>query len=100
MKAKETDLSDKQLMQLAKFMGKEWKCVAIAALGLSRQDVDEIEMTAKGSLIMMNFLMLDHWRGRQSKGEAGVMQLYEVLRQEDVPREVMDRLEGECGQDS
>lgn len=93
-------MSDQQLMQLAKCMGKEWKCIAIASLGLTKQDVDEIEMSAKGSLNMMNFHMLDLWRSRQSKGEAGVMQLYEVLRQEEVPREVIDRLEGECVRDS
>lgn len=93
-------MSDKQLMQVAKCMGKEWKCVAIASLGLTKQDVDEIEMSAKGSLIMMNFQMLDLWRSRQSKGEAGVMQLYEVLEHEDVPREVIDRLQSECVQDT
>lgn len=92
-------MSDQQLMQLAKVMGKEWKCVAIASLGLTKQEVDEIEMKAKESLIMMNFHMLDHWKSRQLKGEAGVMQLYKVLSQEDVPREVIDRLEGGCVQD-
>lgn len=90
-------MSDRQLMQVAKCMGKEWKFVAIASLDLTKQDVDEIEIKAKGSLIMMNFQMLDLWRSRQSKGEAGVMHLHKVLSKEetDVPREVFNRLEGE-----
>ncbi|KAB5535535.1 hypothetical protein PHYPO_G00118810 [Pangasianodon hypophthalmus] len=93
VRTKEADMSDKQLMQVAKCMGKEWKCVAIAYLDLTKQDVEEIEMTTKGSPTMMNFHMLDRWRSRQPKGEARVMQLYEALNQEDVPREVIDRLE-------
>ncbi|XP_053507435.1 NACHT, LRR and PYD domains-containing protein 1a allele 5 [Ictalurus furcatus] len=90
---KEADMSDKQLMQVAKCMGKEWKCVAIAYLDLTKQDVEDIEIATKGGQVMMNFHMLDRWRSRQSKGEAGVMQLYEALNQEDVPREVIDRLD-------
>lgn len=86
-------------MQVAKFMGKEWKYVAIAYLDLTKQDVEEIEMTTKGGPIMIKFHMLDRWRSRQAKGEAGVMQLYEALNQEDVPREIIDRLEGECVHD-
>lgn len=96
---KETDMSDKQLMQVAKCMGTGWKCLAIASLDLSKHDVDEIEMKAEGNLVMMNFYMLHCWKSRQSKGEAGAMQLYEALDQEDVPREVIDRLDGECVQD-
>ncbi|XP_060761828.1 NACHT, LRR and PYD domains-containing protein 1 isoform X2 [Neoarius graeffei] len=93
VKMKEADLSDKQLMQVAKCMGKDWKCVAIAYLDLTKQDVDEIETANKGNMNCLNFHILDRWRSRQSKGEAGVMQLYEALNQEDVPREVIDRLE-------
>lgn len=92
-------MSDKQLMQVAKCMGKDWKCVAIAYLDLTKQDVDEIETANKGNMNCLNFHILDRWRSRQSKGEAGVMQLYEALNQEDVPREVIDRLEGECVHD-
>lgn len=96
---KETDMSDKQLMQVAKCMGKEWKCVAIAYLDLTKQDVEEIETKAEGNQVMMKFHMLHYWKSRQSKGEAGAIQLYEALNQEDVPREVIDRLDGECAHD-
>ncbi|KAF5892002.1 NACHT, LRR and PYD domains-containing protein 1-like isoform X3, partial [Clarias magur] len=89
---KDLDMSDKQLMQLAKCMGKEWKFVAIAYLDLTKQDLDEIEMAKEGSVVM-NFNMLDRWRSRQPKGEAGLTQLYEALNQEDVPREVINKLE-------
>ncbi|TSP46861.1 NACHT, LRR and PYD domains-containing protein 1b allele 2 [Bagarius yarrelli] len=92
----ETDMTDKQLMQVAKCMGKEWKCVAIAYLDLTKQDVEDIEIKAEGNQVMMKFHMLDCWKSRQSKGEAGAMQLYEALNQEDVPRDVIDKLDGEC----
>lgn len=92
-------MSDKQLMQVAKCIGKEWKCVGISYLELTKQDMEDIEIATKGGQVMMNFHMLDRWRSRQSKGEAGVMQLYEALNQEDVPREVIDRLDGECVHD-
>ncbi|KAM9439597.1 NACHT, LRR and PYD domains-containing protein 1b allele 2-like [Clarias gariepinus] len=85
-------MSDQELMQLAKCLGKEWKVVAIAYLNLTKQDLEEIEMTNELS-VMMNFNMLYRWRSRQPKGEAGVTQLYEALNQEDVPREVINKLE-------
>lgn len=88
-------MSDQELMQLAKCLGKEWKVVAIAYLNLTKQDLEEIEMTNELS-VMMNFNMLYRWRSRQPKGEAGVTQLYEALNQEDVPREVINKLEGQC----
>ncbi|XP_027009094.2 NACHT, LRR and PYD domains-containing protein 1 isoform X1 [Tachysurus fulvidraco] len=93
VRTKETDMSDKQLMQVAKCMGKEWKCVAIAYLDLTKQDVEDIETKAEGNQVMMKFHMLHCWKSRQSKGEAGAMQLYEALNQEDVPREVIDKLD-------
>ncbi|KAI5626403.1 hypothetical protein C0J50_14054 [Silurus asotus] len=93
VRPKEADMSDQQLMQVAKCMGIERNVVAILYLGLTKQDVEEIEMKTKSGQVMVNFNILDRWRSRQSKGKAKVMQLYEALSKEDVPREVIGCLE-------
>ncbi|KAI5093029.1 hypothetical protein C0J45_17420 [Silurus meridionalis] len=93
VRTKEADMSDQQLMQVAKCMGIERNVVAILYLGLTKQDVEEIEMKTKSGQVMVNFNILDRWRSRQSKGKAKVMQLYEALSKEDVPREVIGCLE-------
>lgn len=87
------DLTEKQLMPLAKCMGKEWKQVAISYLDLIKSEVDEIEASEE-DLVMKKFQMLDRWRRRQSKGEAGAVQLLERLNQDDVPNEVITKLQG------
>ncbi|XP_026883214.2 NACHT, LRR and PYD domains-containing protein 1 homolog isoform X1 [Electrophorus electricus] len=87
------DLSDKQLMQVAKVLGKEWKSMAICYLDLTNQDLEEIEASEE-DLHMRKFRTLDRWRRRQAKGDAGVEQLHNKLDHEDVPNEVVDVLKG------
>lgn len=90
------DLTDQQLMQVAKRMGKEWKIVAICYLGLSKQDLEEIESAKDEDVIMLKFNMLDRWRRRQPKGEAGIQELNKCLKDnDDVPNEVIAVLAGE-----
>ncbi|XP_057207517.1 NACHT, LRR and PYD domains-containing protein 1b allele 5 isoform X1 [Triplophysa rosa] len=84
------DLTDQQLMQVAKRMGKEWKIVAICYLGLSKQDLEEIESAKDEDVVMLKFNMLDRWRRRQPKGEAGIQELHKCLKDnDDVPNEVI-----------
>lgn len=82
-------LTDQQLMQVAKRMGKEWKIVAICYLGLSKQDLEEME-SAEEDVTMLKFTMLERWRRRQPKGNAGVQELHQSLKDnDDVPNEVI-----------
>ncbi|XP_065137768.1 NACHT, LRR and PYD domains-containing protein 1a isoform X1 [Paramisgurnus dabryanus] len=88
--AEAPDLTDQQLMQVAKRMGKEWKIVAISYLGFSKQDLEEIESAKDEDVIMLKFNMLERWRRRQPKGKAGIQELYECLKDnDDVPNEVI-----------
>lgn len=83
------DLTDQQLMQVAKRMGREWKVVAISCLGLSKQDLEEME-AAEESVTMLKFNMLERWRRRQPKGKAGIQDLHKCLKDnDDVPNEVI-----------
>ncbi|XP_043114781.1 NACHT, LRR and PYD domains-containing protein 1a allele 5 isoform X3 [Puntigrus tetrazona] len=83
------DLTDQQLMQVAKRMGREWKVVAISCLGLSKQDLEEME-AAEESVTMLKFNMLERWRRRQLKGKAGVQDLHRCFKDnDDVPNEVI-----------
>lgn len=92
------DLTDQQLMQVAKRMGREWKVVAISCLGLSKQDLEEME-AAEESVTMLKFNMMERWRRRQPKGKAGIQDLHKCLKDnDDVPNEVIAVLDGESGQ--
>ncbi|XP_048017131.1 uncharacterized protein si:dkeyp-97b10.3 isoform X1 [Megalobrama amblycephala] len=83
------DLTDQQLMQVAKRMGKEWKIVAICYLGLCKQDLEEME-AAEEDVTMLKFNMLERWRRRQPKGKAGIQELHKCLKDnDDVPNEVI-----------
>ncbi|KAI2656617.1 NACHT, LRR and PYD domains-containing protein 1a allele 3 [Labeo rohita] len=83
------ELTDQQLMLVAKRMGKEWKVVAISCLGLSKQDLEELE-AAEESVTMLKFNMLERWRRRQPKGKAGIQELHKCLKDnDDVPNEVI-----------
>ncbi|XP_067306031.1 NACHT, LRR and PYD domains-containing protein 1a isoform X2 [Pseudorasbora parva] len=82
-------LTDQQLMQVAKRMGKEWKIVAISYLGLSKQDLEEMG-AAEEDVTMLKFNMLERWRRRQPKGKAGIQELHKCLKDnDDVPNEVI-----------
>ncbi|XP_063060756.1 uncharacterized protein LOC134453940 [Engraulis encrasicolus] len=87
-----SDLTDQQLMMVAKLMGKEWKQVGISYLGLSMQELDKIQ-EAEQDVTLQRFRMLDHWK-RQQKGKAGPTELHRCLNEEDVPNAVRDCLEG------
>ncbi|XP_048859554.1 NACHT, LRR and PYD domains-containing protein 1 isoform X3 [Brienomyrus brachyistius] len=83
------DITDQQLMMVARKMGKEWQQVAILHLDLKLQDLEKLP---DEDLTMRKFKMLDLWR-RKVKGGASAPLLYEALNKEDVPNEVRDVLE-------
>ncbi|XP_072525324.1 uncharacterized protein [Salminus brasiliensis] len=89
--AKAEDMTDQQLMLVAKRMGKEWKSVAIGYLDLTKYDLDECEAKEQ-DLTMIKFYVLDLWRRRQPTGEARVLHLYKKLKHDDVPNEVVNLL--------
>ncbi|KAI1893725.1 hypothetical protein AGOR_G00126640 [Albula goreensis] len=84
-------ITDQQLMMVARRMGKEWREVAIAYLGLCMQDIEEIQ-SSEETLTMSKFKMLDKWR-RKAKSEGSLSELHKSLSHEDVPIEVRDVLE-------
>ncbi|XP_028818948.1 uncharacterized protein LOC114769776 isoform X2 [Denticeps clupeoides] len=92
-------VTNEQLMEVAKCMGKEWKQVAISYLGLDLKELEKIEVGDE-ELTMQKFRMLDLWRQRRSKGDAGVAELYTCLNKDDVPNEVRDALEDMMNGDS
>ncbi|XP_063060695.1 uncharacterized protein LOC134453876 [Engraulis encrasicolus] len=85
------DVTDKQLMKLAKCMGVEWKQVGICYLGLPKEELERIQ-ESKQDVVMQRYCMLDKWR-RQNKGKAGVRELHDCLNEDDVPNGVRDCLE-------
>ncbi|TRY89077.1 hypothetical protein DNTS_009801 [Danionella cerebrum] len=87
------ELTDQQLMKVAKRMGKEWKMVSICYLGLNKQDLEELE-AGEEDITMLKFNTLERWRRRQLKGQAGVQELRRCLDNEDVPNEVIAELDG------
>ncbi|XP_064159260.1 uncharacterized protein si:dkeyp-97b10.3 isoform X3 [Anguilla rostrata] len=84
-------LTDQQLMMVATRMGKEWKQLGILYLGMSMQDIEEIQ-AADDDLAVVKFKMLDRWR-RKAKGGAGISLLCSSLSHDNVPNELRDLLE-------
>ncbi|XP_056906699.1 uncharacterized protein si:dkeyp-97b10.3 isoform X1 [Takifugu flavidus] len=86
------DMTDKQLLQLAKRLGKEWKQVAIY-LDLDSKDLDTIQAAEK-DVTMQKLQMLVKWKGRQPPGKATAFYLWQSVRElDDLPNEVHQTLE-------
>lgn len=87
-------VSDKQLLLVAKRLGKEWKQVAIY-LDLSSKDLEHIQVDEK-DVTMQKFKMLEEWRRRRPQGQASVVHLRKSLEDlEDLPTEVLQTLQGD-----
>lgn len=87
------DMSDKQLLQVAKRLGKEWKQVAIF-LDLTSRDLDEIQAVEK-DVTMQKLKMLVEWKKRRRVGEATVDHLWKSVKElDDLPNEVHQTLQG------
>lgn len=87
------DASEKQLLMVAKRLGKEWKEVAIH-LELSSSQLDDIQAAEK-DVTMQKLRMLVAWKNRRPQGEATLQHLWQDLRDmDDLPNEVCQVLQG------
>ncbi|TKS80943.1 hypothetical protein D9C73_015047 [Collichthys lucidus] len=85
------DMSEKQLLQVAKRLGKEWKQVAIY-LDLNSRELDEIQQTEK-DVTMQKLKMLVEWKSRRRTGEATARHLWKSVEElDDLPNEVHQTL--------
>ncbi|XP_029536740.1 uncharacterized protein LOC115141725 isoform X2 [Oncorhynchus nerka] len=87
------DVSPKQLMQVAKRLGKEWKQVAIGCLDLSSKELDDIQASEE-DVIMQRFKALERWKTSRPTGQATVAHLFRSLQElDDLPNEVHQTLQ-------
>ncbi|XP_045559643.1 uncharacterized protein isoform X2 [Salmo salar] len=87
------DVSSKQLMQVAKRLGKEWKQVAIGCLDLSSKELDDIQASEE-DVIMQRFKALERWKTGRPNGQATVTHLLMSLQElDDLPNEVLKTLQ-------
>ncbi|KAM9359485.1 uncharacterized protein ABDE67_002606 [Symphorus nematophorus] len=85
------DMSEKQLLQVAKRLGKEWKQVAIY-LDLNSRELDDIQAAEK-DVTMQKLKMLVEWKSRRRPGEATAYHLWKSVEELDVlPNEVHETL--------
>ncbi|XP_067102384.1 uncharacterized protein si:dkeyp-97b10.3 isoform X2 [Osmerus mordax] len=69
-RAPRPEVTDKQLLQVARRLGKEWRQVGIF-LGLKSRDLDELQAGEK-DVTMQKFKMLEEWRRQQGQqGQQG-----------------------------
>ncbi|XP_019340346.1 uncharacterized protein LOC109282535 isoform X2 [Alligator mississippiensis] len=76
-------VSQSQLMNLARCMGREWRQIGIQFLGLQNHQLDQLQEDHHGNLVMQAFGMLLEWR--QKKGRAATAaHLHSILSAPDV----------------
>ncbi|XP_076592098.1 uncharacterized protein LOC143323857 [Chaetodon auriga] len=86
------DMSEKQLLQVAKRLGKEWKQVAIF-LDLNSKDLYDIQ-AAENDVTMQKLKMLVEWKSRRRPGEATAYHLWKSVEElDDLPNEVHQTLQ-------
>ncbi|KAM8902806.1 uncharacterized protein AB9W97_007289 isoform 2-T2 [Spinachia spinachia] len=75
------DMTEKQLLQLAKQLGKEWKQVGIF-IDLTSKEVDDIK-EAEPDVTMQKHKMLVTWKNRRQPGEATAYRLWQSVKNLD-----------------
>ncbi|XP_069662136.1 insulin-like growth factor-binding protein 6 isoform X1 [Haliaeetus albicilla] len=85
-------LTEKDLIQVAQKLGKEWQEVGIGCLGLERSRLDQIREDNPRNVVMQSFEMLREWR-RREKQEATAPRLYACLAPASLDPEVLDLLQ-------
>ncbi|NXC91372.1 CRADD protein, partial [Cercotrichas coryphoeus] len=85
-------LTDKDLMQIAQKLGKEWQEVGILHLGLERSRLEQIQEENPGNPVLWNFEMLREWR-RRERQEATVSRLRSCLEQARLDPGILDFLQ-------
>lgn len=85
------DMSERQLLQVAKRLGNEWKQVAIF-LDLSSQDLEDIQAAEK-DVTMQKLKMLVEWKKRRPLGQSTPSHLWTSLDDlDDLPVEIEQTL--------
>ncbi|NXB64370.1 CRADD protein, partial [Struthidea cinerea] len=85
-------LTEKDLMQIAQRLGKEWQEVGILHLGLERSRLEQIQEENPGNPVLWNFEMLREWR-RRERHEATVSQLQSCLKPARLDPGILDFLQ-------
>ncbi|XP_037230599.1 uncharacterized protein LOC119141995 [Falco rusticolus] len=85
-------LTEKDLIQIAQKLGREWQEVGIGCLGLERSLLDQIQEDNPRSAVMQSFHMLREWR-RREKQEATAPRLHACLAHASLDPEVLDLLQ-------
>ena len=86
-------LTNKQLLQVAKTLGKEWEEAGIN-LNLKTQDLDDIKADGQMDVAMMKLKMLELWTRRRPPGKATAQDLLEGLKDMDLSVETKELLTG------
>ncbi|NXC04602.1 CRADD protein, partial [Orthonyx spaldingii] len=85
-------LTEKDLMQVAQRLGKEWQEVGILHLGLQRSRLEQIQEEHPGNPVLWNFEMLREWRQRE-RHRATVSQLRSCLEHARLDPGILDFLQ-------
>lgn len=85
-------LTEKDLMQVARGLGKEWQEVGILHLGLERSRLEQIQEENPGNPILWSFEMLREWR-RRERHEATASQLRSCLEHARLDPGILDFLQ-------
>ncbi|NXO72378.1 CRADD protein, partial [Phainopepla nitens] len=84
-------LTEKDLMQVAQRLGKEWQEVGILHLGLERSRLEQFQAENPGNPVLWNFEMLREWRQRE-RHNATVSQLLSCLENARLDPGILDFL--------
>ncbi|NXK70494.1 CRADD protein, partial [Sylvietta virens] len=85
-------LMEKDLMQVAQRLGKEWQEVGIMHLGLERSRLEQIQEENPSNPVLWNFEMLREWQ-RRERQEATVSQLRSCLEHARIDPGILDFLQ-------
>lgn len=85
-------LTEKDLVQIARKLGKEWQEVGIVCLGLERSRLDQIREDHPHSVVLQSFEMLLDWQ-RREKQNATAPRLRACLAAASVDPSVFDLLQ-------
>ncbi|XP_050190749.1 uncharacterized protein LOC126650236 [Myiozetetes cayanensis] len=58
-------LTERDLMQIARLLGREWQEVGILCLGMERSRLEQIQEENPGAPVLWSFQMLREWRRRE-----------------------------------
>ncbi|NXY11870.1 CRADD protein, partial [Pteruthius melanotis] len=85
-------LTEKDLMQIAQRLGKEWQEVGILHLGLEQSRLEQIQEENPSNPVLWKFEMLREWR-RRERHEATASQLRSCLEPARLDPEILDFLQ-------